>query len=137
MLFERRSSNGLWSNMWQVPTIESDRLLRPAEIRRRLDVPLDGLRKTASFEHQTTHRRIRFHVYAALARGESKTSKVRSKKKRGRDARCAMRDEGKKASRRRVWRRADDVDDLPMSNAQRRVLEIAISDKRSGREPLE
>ncbi len=106
LLLERRPTNGLWSRMWQVPTIESERALRPAEIRRRLAIAVDGLRRHATFEHHTTHRRITFHVYA----GEERRSDEATKRRR----------EGRNGS---VWRRPDDVGDLPMSNAQRRILE--------------
>ena len=51
------------------------------------------LKQVASFEFGTTHRLITFCVYTA-----------RSRQRRG------------------VWRLADDFGDLPMSNAQRRVL---------------
>ncbi len=109
VLLEKRPDNGLWSSMWQVPTIEADRALRPAELRRRLAVTVVGMRKAGTFEHATTHRLITFHVYAALARGGA--TKRRS-------------DEATKGSRKRIWRRCDDVADLPMSNAQKRVLDV-------------
>ncbi len=109
LLLERRPANGLWSRMWQVPTIESDRPLRPADVRRRLGVSVEGLRKLTTFEHHTTHRRITFHVYEA--EGKVKTSKdqqVRNQKGPRRES---------------LWRRPDNLGDLPMSNAQRKVLE--------------
>ena len=115
LLLERRPTNGLWSRMWQVPTIESERALRPAEIRRRLAIAVDGLRRHATFEHHTTHRRITFHVYEAGTRDEGRGT--RRSQERG------TRDEGRGTRRKSVWRRPDDVDDLPMSNAQRRILE--------------
>ena len=95
VLLEKRPDNGLWSSMWQVPTIEADRALRPAELRRRLAVTVVGLRKEGTFEHGTTHRLITFHVFAAKSRSRGGT-----------------------------WRRLDDVADLPMSNAQKRVLDV-------------
>ena len=97
VLLEKRPDNGLWSSMWQVPTIEADRALRPAELRRRLAVTVVGLRKEGTFEHGTTHRLITFHVFAAKSRSRGGT-----------------------------WRRLDDVADLPMSNAQKKVLEVAL-----------
>ena len=93
LLLEQRPRAGLWAGLWQVPTVESKRPLRCGEIRRALPVTVDGLRRLGSFAHHTTHRRITFHVYAA-----------RSRALRG------------------AWHVSDDIDDLPMSNAQRRVL---------------
>lgn len=98
VLLERRSSNGMWSRMWQAPTIEADSPLRPEDVRAALPVRVYQLIKRAHFEHQTTHRRITFHVYTAKSR-----------------------------ARRGVWRRPEDITDLPISNAQRRVLALAPS----------
>ncbi len=119
LLLERRPTNGLWSRMWQVPTIESERALRPAEIRRRLAIAVDGLRRHATFEHHTTHRRITFHVYGASREAGTRDEGrgTRRSQERG------TRDEGRGTRRKSVWRRPDDVGDLPMSNAQRRILE--------------
>ena len=98
MLLERRTSKGMWSRMWQAPTIEADSPLRFEEVRAALPVRVYQLMKRGRFEHQTTHRRITFHVYTAKSR-----------------------------ARRGVWRRPEDIGDLPMSNAQRRVLALAPS----------
>ena len=98
VLLERRSSNGMWSRMWQAPTIEADSPLRPEDVKAALPVRVYQLIKRAHFEHQTTHRRITFHVYTAKSR-----------------------------ARRGVWRRPEDITDLPISNAQRRVLALAPS----------
>jgi A/G-specific adenine glycosylase len=96
ILLEQRPDNGLWSSMWQVPTVEAERVLRPAELRRRLGIRVETFGKRGQFEHGTTHRHITFHVYTATSRARSGT-----------------------------WRRLDNVADLPMSNAQRRVLDVA------------
>jgi A/G-specific adenine glycosylase len=101
VLLERRSDNGMWSNMWQVPTIEAGRPLGSSELTGALPGRVTGLKKQVTFVHQTTHRHITFHVYTALGHAALSPRHPRN----GR------------------WRRADDVDDLPMSNAQRRVLE--------------
>ena len=93
VLLQQRASRGMWAHMWQVPTIEVHRPLRQADVRHALPVPVSNLIPRGAFDHQTTHRRITFHVYTAASR-----------------------------VRRGVWRRMDDLDDLPMSNAQRRVL---------------
>jgi A/G-specific adenine glycosylase len=99
LLLEQRPATGLWAGMWQAPTIESDRALPEAEIRRALPVSIVGLRRLGVFEHHTTHRRITFHVFAARIRGQA--------------GRRGRRDE---------WRTIEELGDLPMSNAQRRVL---------------
>ena len=98
VLLERRTSNGMWSRMWQAPTIEADKPLRPEDVKAALPVRVYQLMKRTRFEHQTTHRRITFHVYTAKSR-----------------------------ARRGVWRRPEDIGDLPISNAQRRVLALAPS----------
>jgi A/G-specific adenine glycosylase len=102
VLLEQRPPAGLWAGMWQVPTVESKRVLRAGEIGRSLPILVNGLRRLGTFEHNTTHRRITFHVCAARIRGS-----------RGRRGRRGWRGE---------WRVLDDIDHLPMSNAQRRVL---------------
>ena len=98
VLLERRTSNGMWSRMWQAPTIEADSPLRFEEVKAALPVRVYQMMKRAHFEHQTTHRRITFHVYTAKSR-----------------------------ARRGIWRRPEDIADLPISNAQRRVLALATS----------
>jgi adenine-specific DNA glycosylase len=83
----------MWSNMWQVPTVEGHRPLSMIQIKAALRVPMSNLIKRSTFEHHTTHRRIKFHVFSATS-----------------------------AARTGVWRRLNNLADLPMSNAQRRVL---------------
>lgn len=56
VLFEQRPSDGMWGNMWQVPTIELDDRPTAAEVG-------DGAVLIDSFIHQTTHRIVRFDVY--------------------------------------------------------------------------
>ncbi len=105
-LFTQRPAVGLWSNMWQMPTTEdlpvktddaqlADWLLRQHGLRASQITP----RQT--FRHQTTHRTITFnlwHVEAVTGRLRSTTSTQ--------------------------WRKLDDLDDLPLANPQRRVVEI-------------
>ncbi|MCH8153552.1 MAG: alcohol dehydrogenase catalytic domain-containing protein, partial [Planctomycetes bacterium] len=103
VLLERRSDRGMWSRMWQVPTIEARTPLRLTAVKRALPAPVRDLVRNNAFDHQTTHRRITFHVYTATSR-----------------------------SRRGLWRRADDIADLPMSSPQRRILAmVAVSAARS------
>jgi A/G-specific adenine glycosylase len=57
VLMEQRGGDGMWGNMWQVPTIERE------------DCPTavceigDDAEYVESFVHQTTHRIVRFAVY--------------------------------------------------------------------------
>ena len=88
----------MWSNMWQPPTVEADRALKPKAIRNTLAITLGAMTKKRTFEHFTTHRRIVFHVYEARSN-----------------------------SRRGTWRAITDLNDLPMSNAHRHVLELDVS----------
>jgi hypothetical protein len=60
----------------------------------RLPVSIDGaLKRVGRFEYLTTHRRLEFQVFAATSRAQ-----------------------------RGVWRAMDGLGDLPMGNAQRRVV---------------
>jgi len=70
VLMEQRGSDGMWGNMWQVPTIERED--RPPTA----DEVGDGAELVGSFVHQTTHRIVRFDVY----RCGSLTKKRRSYK---------------------------------------------------------
>ena len=96
VLLERRPSNGMWSRMWQTPTIESTKPLSAEDVHAALSVRVDQLTKRGRFAHHTTHRRITFHVYTARSR-----------------------------ARRGMWCASENIHDLPMSNAQRRVLAVA------------
>jgi len=98
LLLEQRGANGLWSNMWQPPTVEAERKLTSGAVRASLAAACDAIRFRESFTHQTTHRRITFHVYEA--RGVAPTN------------------DG-------VWRRPDDTDDLPMGAPHRRIVSAA------------
>lgn len=99
---EKRGGRGarrgaMWGGMWQTPTIESDTALTPRAIRARLSIEVESLVRRGEFVHQTTHRRITFHVFAARTR-----------------------------ARRGTWRAPGDVRDLPMSNPQRRIVSMAM-----------
>ncbi|MFK7759700.1 MAG: A/G-specific adenine glycosylase [Phycisphaerales bacterium] len=92
VLMEQRPSTGLWGNMWQVPTIERDD--RPTT----LDELPEGSELIESFEHQTTHRIVRFEVYR-----NPKVQKIDG---------CDFLDR-------------DHIQTLGISNAQRRILNSA------------
>lgn len=94
ILLERRGDSGMWAGMWQVPTIESSEPLNSRDLANCLSAKArEALVKKGEFTHKTTHRQIRFHIYLARTR-----------------------------MRQGTWRAVDAIDDLPMSNAQRRVL---------------
>lgn len=112
-LFEQRGGDGLWAGMWQLTTLETEtcnsepatsklELPRRLEkwVRERFGLEITALQDLGAFAHQTTHRRIRFEVYAMDAIG-------------GRLQRGAG-----------VWRRLDRINELPISNAQKRVVAI-------------
>ncbi len=96
LLVEQRPETGLWSNMWQVPTFESMTALSAQSLAEQLKFRVNDLTKRESFTHMTTHRRISFHVFA-----------------------------GRTRARRGHWLQIDDTGELPMSAAQRRILDLA------------
>ena len=102
-LFQRRPATGLWSNMWQLATIEAMEGQAEAQaiaawVKETCGVTIAQPQRVESFTHQTTHRTIEFVLWRARAR------------RRKRDSDAA------------VWRKLDEVDDLPMSNPQRRAI---------------
>ncbi len=96
ILLEKRPSDGMWSSMWQPPTVESSTHLSPEEVAVSLPFKVHIQKVLPAFTHQTTHRRLIFHVH----RGSTRI-------------------------RRGEWRNPNRIDDLPMSNAHRKVLRAA------------
>jgi A/G-specific adenine glycosylase len=100
ILLERRPSPGLWAGLWQPPCVEAERELSAAEILRDLrarGLRVLSLRRRDSFEYLTTHRRVTFHVFS-----------------------------GETRSRRGSWHTVEERRDVPMSNAHRRVIALAV-----------
>ncbi len=133
-LFCQRPQTGLWSRMWQLPTLEtepnppstnktprsgnprspgsdppnpsekdhSDLRMIKASLRRwassSLGLQIGKTRLVGGFVHKTTHRSIHFSVWDVLVR------------------------DGDQAGVAGVWRRLDDVEDLPLPNPQRRAV---------------
>jgi A/G-specific adenine glycosylase len=102
-LFEQRPADGLWSNMWQMPTAENLSLRADAHgltgwATRRLNLVLNVPKRLGSFTHQTTHRTIRFRVWLSTA------TSGRLRPRAGR------------------WRGLGGVDDLPFANPQLRAV---------------
>lgn len=101
-LFEQRPEDGLWSNMWQLPTLEAT---NPTEhgiitswFKQRFQLVLKDVQSHTSFTHQTTHRTIRFEMFHSTI--------------------CS----GRLRANTGIWRRPDQLDDLPMSNPQRKAI---------------
>lgn len=98
-LFEQRPADGLWSNMWQLPTREGESVASlPQWAADTLGLCIGLPERVSGFTHQTTHRTIRFTVHhASVASG---------RKRRG------------------AWHRLDAVDDLPLPKPQLEALKI-------------
>ena len=103
-LFRRRPDDGLWAGMWEMPTMEGVSKgvgdVLPPWVTERLGVVVSSPVRVGSFEHMTTHRRIGFTVWAGDAVG------------------------GRLRPGAGVWRVPGRVEDLPMSNPQRRAVEM-------------
>ena len=107
-LFHRRPGRGLWANMWQLPTVEQTHTTRGSGVTSQSISSQFGLiaaepQKIGGFQHQTTHRRILFTVWHSCVEG------------------------GRLRARSGVWRKLDDLDDLPLANPQRRAIAILNS----------
>ena len=94
-LFEQRPADGLWSNMWQMPTLEDADVSAGIKfIRNRFGLNTSVPQPVAQFTHQTTHRTIRFEVHRCVA----KTGRLRAGTG--------------------VWRKLDRLKDLPLAKPQ-------------------
>lgn len=107
-LFQLRPDKGLWSKMWQMPTVEAPtRPMGTARLRQWVEDQLNlktsfscPPARVGQFTHATTHRLIQFVLWhveiqsGRLPRGIGQ------------------------------WRRLDRLDDLPLSNPQGRVVEM-------------
>ncbi len=101
VLLQQRPATGLWANMWQLPTQETDDAAPVAQwIAAQFGLSITLPQKLGSFTHQTTHRTITFNI----ARCDWQAGNLR-------------RGSG-------IWRHITKVDDLAMSNAQRRALAL-------------
>ncbi len=99
VLVEQRPSSGMWANLYQVPTIErDDRQSTPEEITTHLGVGADSIEPAGRFTHITTHRIVEFTIYRAdcVETGPA-----------------------------RAYRTLDSLDQIALSNAQRKVLSLA------------
>lgn len=126
-LIRQRPSEGLWSSMWEFPTLELDadlsvknntswngasevgHLTQVADdlieqVQATFGLSLDGMDVVETFKHQTTHRTIAFHLWI----GHVKTGRL------------------KPASGQ--WVKLEQIDDYPFSNPQHKVIK-ALLDK--------
>lgn len=65
VLAERRPDSGLWSGIWQPPTVESDREIRKSVVARHFGLASRGLSREDHFVWETTHRRVLVTVYVS------------------------------------------------------------------------
>ena len=95
LAFEQRGERGLWAGMWQVPTVESPFELSEKSVANELGIT-EPLNKIGSFNHILSHRVISFTVFTSDAHLESRFS----------------------------WFSRDALNELPLSNAQQKVLAV-------------
>ncbi|MEO1278182.1 MAG: NUDIX domain-containing protein [Planctomycetota bacterium] len=106
VLLERRPDKGLWSGLWQPPCVERDAAaplsLAKSLARLGMDsaVRVDG--GSTVFDFATTHRAVRVRVWRARAE-----SAARARGARGRGAK---------------WMEADEIGEIGLGSAQRRML---------------
>lgn len=92
LLLQRRPSAGLWAGMWQPPSLEGDRAPTRSRLTSRLK--LRAVSREGAFTHLTTHRAVRFSVWAGEGDGPD-------------DAR---------------WLAPGDLDTIALSSPHRRIL---------------
>jgi A/G-specific adenine glycosylase len=99
ILLEQRPSTGMWANMFQTPTIEHpDRHVTNTELANALGIQDSGLEHISSFTHITTHRIVEFEVFRA---------------------------HGVESVNGRAYQSLASLDNIGISNAQRKVLDRA------------
>lgn len=126
LIFEQRPNVGLWSNMWQMPTLEltdDDKIHREADVRKwligMLGVRVGRLKKVGQFKHQTTHRTIAFTLWHGCVEGTGagvgtatlglqRTTRIPVKTSR-------------------VWRVLSDIADLPLANPQKAAIKLLLA----------
>lgn len=105
VLLEQRPRVGLWAGLWQPPSIESadGRGIAPQVAGEMLGLPATvALQALGEVPFQTTHRAVTFVVFAATVKGRG----------------AALARDGRR------WVVAEDVGELALSNAARRVLDF-------------
>jgi A/G-specific adenine glycosylase len=107
VLLEQRPRGGLWGGLWQPPTVESadGAELSPRAAAELLQLPSSvALHARGEEPFLTTHRAVRFVVFAAVVRGAA-TVLTNSLTRRG-----------------RVWVKPDELANYALSNAAKKVL---------------
>jgi len=106
-LIRQRPNDGLWAGMWELVTQETDQANgQPTAcglrrwVRRETGIEPDRMKLAGTFDHQTTHRRIRFELWVAPA------GAGRLRQRAGR------------------WCDPSRLSDLAMSNPQRRAVRM-------------
>ncbi|MEM6853838.1 MAG: A/G-specific adenine glycosylase [Planctomycetota bacterium] len=100
-LFEQRPATGLWSNMWQMPTLEdADATTAVDFIQKHFGLVVKPPQPINTFTHQTTHRTIKFD----LVRCEVASGRLRPK--------------------RGAWRKPSDLQDLPLAKPQLTAVDL-------------
>jgi len=95
LAFQKRDEGGLWSGMWQVPTVESKRSLNIEEVVKELNLN-EKLVQIGSFTHILSHRTIAFTVFSSKSEEDSRFT----------------------------WINKDALHELPLARAQRKVLAV-------------
>lgn len=93
-LVEKRPSAGLWSGLWQAPTLETTERLTSRAVALAFGLG-GGLRRVEAFSFATTHRDVRFEVWS------------------GNDL---------PADRKTTWKSLEQIERLGLSTPQRRIL---------------
>lgn len=107
-LFTQRPADGLWSNMWQMPTFEeiSEKQL-VSQVQTQFGLEVAALDKVRDFKHQTTHRTITFtHWQATTFTGRLKSGSG-------------------------IWRKLDGLADLPLANPQLQIIKFLTTQSTS------
>ena len=102
VLLEQRGDTGLWRRMWQAPTVErEDRAVRRREAASHAGIGSAEARRAGVFTHETSHRSVRFVVWAAEV-------------------------ETVRAGGGRRWVSSEEMRSLGMGSALRRAVDLAL-----------
>jgi A/G-specific adenine glycosylase len=95
VLLVQRPSEGLWSSMWQVPTVEADEAIGPSHVASMVEPRPHTIELRERFVHQTSHREVVFVVH----RGKTRVRDVDG-----------------------VWVAAEEVNSYALSNPMRAIV---------------
>lgn len=97
-LLVQRPPRGHWAGMWELPSVESDRVLSDDVFAEQLPMRVRALRLVETFTHLLSHREIRFRIYTA-----------RTLQRKG------------------EWRSPEVVETCAMSSAMRRAIQRVVA----------